>query len=625
MSRLLLATLLAVTGPDLAAEGLTDPAELEAFIDGVMAVHLETHHVAGATISIVKDGELFFAKGYGYADVEREKNVSAEQTLFRIGSVSKLFTWTAVMQLVEQGKLDLNEDVNSYLGTLRVPDTYPEPVTLAHLMTHTPGFEDHVIGLFARSPDRLLPLGQLLAQEMPARVRPPGQLASYSNHGTGIAAYIVEQVAGVPWAQYIEDRILKPLDMNHTTVRQPIPAELSAGMSVGYRHVGGSFEPGEFEYVPVAPAGALSASATDMAKFMIAHLQGGRYRDTRILEEATARRMQTRLFSHDPRLNGMLHGFYEMNRNGQKILGHSGDTFLFHSHMALFPEHDVGLSVSYNSLDGGKARGELFDAFLDRYYPAPERREDAAAAPRQGLQRFTGSYGAIRRSYTSLAKLAGLIFVVRISRTEDGLLSIQGPGIDPSRWIQLEPLLFREVDDKHTLTFREDDRGQITHLFLGNRPFIAFEKLPTRASPGLHYTLLGSSTVLFLSALLLWPIQAWRRRRRADAEATPSLARTARLVAWVMSALSLTFLVALAVFLREPTEIAFGIPVSVTLLLWLPVVGTILLVGCLALTLLAWRRGLWSFAGRLHYSLLSVAGLSFTWCLNYWNLLGFHY
>ena len=238
--------------PAPAPGGLTDPAELEAFLDGVVAAQKESSHVAGMTVAVVADGRLFFAKGYGMADRAAGRKVDPEKTLFRVGSVSKLFTWTAVMQLVDQGKLDLKADVNRYLAgsPVRVPDTYPQPVTLTHLLTHTPGFEDVVIGLFGRSPASLRPLGELLRDEMPARVRPPGVLSAYSNHGTALAGYIVERVSGVRYEQYIEKQILEPLGMAHTTVRQPVPKALEPDLAVGYRYADGEHKPEAFEYDP---------------------------------------------------------------------------------------------------------------------------------------------------------------------------------------------------------------------------------------------------------------------------------------------------------------------------------------------------------------------------------------
>jgi len=305
---------------------------------------LRDHHIAGATISVVVEDKPFCARGYGYADVAAKKPVSAEATMFRIGSVSKLFTWTAVMQLAEQGKLDLDADVNKYLTDFKVPETYSKPITLKHLMSHTPGFEDHFIGLFAHSPDKMAPLGEILAHDLPARVRAPGQLASYSNHGTALAGYIVSQVAGVPWEDYIEKNILEPLQMHHTSVRQPPEDKLPADMSKGYKFTHGKFQEEGFEYVPAAPAGSMASSAGDMAKFMIAHLQNGRYDSARILKEESARQMRETLFTHDNRLQGMAYGFMRATYNGEHIVHHGGDTFWFHSFFVMLPDRGAGFS-----------------------------------------------------------------------------------------------------------------------------------------------------------------------------------------------------------------------------------------------------------------------------------------
>jgi len=230
-------------------QGPTDRAELEAFLDGIMVAHMESYHIAGATLAVVKDGEVFFAKGYGYADIKEKKPVDPEKALFRPGSVSKLFTWTAVMQLVEQDKLDLKADINIYLKDFKIPDTYPEPITMIHLLTHTPGFEDVINEMGARRPEDLVPLAEFLARKMPARVLPPGKLTSYSNYGTALAGYIVEKISGLPFEDYIDENIFKLLDMQQSTFRQPLPSHLADDMSVGYAYKDGLFKAGGFEYI----------------------------------------------------------------------------------------------------------------------------------------------------------------------------------------------------------------------------------------------------------------------------------------------------------------------------------------------------------------------------------------
>ena len=356
--------------PPPAPQGPSDPKELEAFIDGIMSAHLEGNHIAGATISVVKDGQLFFTRGYGYANFKSKSPVLPDRTMFRPGSVSKLFTWTAVMQLYEQGKLDLNADVNTYLKEFLIPATFPQPITLNNLLSHTPGFEERGTGMAARKPEDLMPLGKWLAANMPARVRPPGELTSYSNYGTSLAGYIVGVVSGIPFEQYIEENIFKPLGIEHSTFRQPLPEALAANMSTGYTYKNGAFKEEKFELLNgMAPAGALSACATDMARFMIAHLQNGAYGDARILKEETARFMHSRLFGHDPRINGNAHGFWEFAYNDLHLIEHGGDTIYFHSQLALIPDKNVGWFISYNT-SPGESREQLFHALLNRFYPA---------------------------------------------------------------------------------------------------------------------------------------------------------------------------------------------------------------------------------------------------------------
>ena len=287
------ASALPLNASNISASGPIDPKELEAFMDGTVNTELKAHHIPGATVAVVKDGKIIFAKGYGYADISKRKAVVANQTLFRVGSVSKLFIWTAVMQLAEQGKLDLDADVNIYLKDFQIPATYPRPITLKDLMTHTPGFEDLATGgrLFVRNETDVIPLGENLKDKMPARVRPPGEFTAYSNYGSALAAYIVEQVSGMPFDKYVEEEILLPLNMNSSSFQQPLPPRLASNMSNGYLYSNNAYTVEPFEYVQVWPAGSLSSTSEDMAKFMIAHLQNGRYGNSRILQEATAQRM----------------------------------------------------------------------------------------------------------------------------------------------------------------------------------------------------------------------------------------------------------------------------------------------------------------------------------------------
>ncbi len=606
------------------SQGPTNPAELEAFIDGIMAVHLETDHVAGATIAVVKDGKLFFAKGYGWADLENKKPVLADRTMFRPGSVSKLFTWTAVMQLYEQGKIDLDADVNTYLKDFKIPATYPQPITMKHLLSHTPGFEDSSTGLFARTVKDISPLGQWLAAHRPARVRPPGELTSYSNYSTALAGHIVELIAGIPFGDYIEQNIFKPLAMEHSSFREPLPAALAPDMSVAYTFKNGLLKAEDFELVNgIYPAGSLSACATDMANFMIAHLQNGKFGEQRILKEETAKFMHARLFAHDPRVAGNAHGFWEADYNGLHLIEHGGDTLYFHSQLALIPEKNLGWFVSYNT-PNGPAREELFKAFLDRYFPPAAPRAEPQASPDSAkrLKQVCGTYGVTRGSYTTYEKLASLMTSINASPTKEGNLLLSGERVGARQYVEIEPLVFQQLEGRDKIVFKADARGRITHAFSDGIPHMALVKLVWHQTPAFHYFLLGFCVFFFITAVLGWPLAALSRifcRRKCEGVAAP---KAARWLAGVMSGLFVAFLLCVLGAVSNEKELMAGVPPLLKFGLALPLLAALLGIGVFFYLLKAWRKAYWTRCHRLHYTLVFAAALVFIWFLNYWNLLG---
>lgn len=613
----------AESAPPQAPQGPSDPKELEAFIDGIMAVHLEGNRIAGATISVVKDGQIFLAKGYGYSNFKSKAPVLPDRTMFRPGSVSKLFTWTAVMQLYEQGKLNLEADINSYLKEFQIPATFPQPITLNHLLAHTPGFEERATGMAARKPEDLMPLGKWLAANMPARIRPAGELTSYSNYGTSLAGYIVEVVSGIPFEQYIEENIFKPLGIEHSTFRQPLPEALAVNMSTGYTYKNAAFKEEEFELLNgMAPAGALSACATDMARFMIAHLQNGAYCDARILQEDTARFMHSRLFGHDPRINGNAHGFWEFGYNDVQLIEHGGDTAHFHSQLALIPDKNVGWFVSYNTIPGG-SREQFFHAFLNRFYPAssPLAELKPSEEARERLKKASGVYGVTRRSYTKYEKIASLLMQIKVTPTEEGTLLVNVPG-GVLQYAELEPLVFREVDGQSLLVFKEDDRGRVTVAFAGDTPHMALLKLNWYEKQMFQYLIIGLCVLLFVIAAIGWPLVALFRkicRRKIEGKPAP---RAARLLAGLMSGCFLVFLILLAAALSNPNEVMFGVPSLIKIALVFPLIGAALAVVTLGHTVLVWAKKYWYGCRRLTYTLVLLAAVVFLWVLHFYNLLG---
>jgi len=483
--------------------------DVVAFLDGVVPTQLKVNDIAGATVVIVKDGKVLAARGYGYADVEKKKPVSPD-TLFRPGSVSKLFTWTAVMQLFEQGKLDLDRDVNTYLD-FKIPDAFDKPITLKNIMTHSAGFEEQIKDLF--SPDATkLNLGEYVKSHIPKRIFPPGTVPAYSNYATALAGYIVERVSGKPFSEYVTDNIMKPLGMTRSTFVQPLPAELSPLMSNGYQL--GSDPAKPFEIVSPFPAGSLSSSAADMAQFMLAHLQDGQLNNAQILKPETARMMHSRLLGLDDAANAMCYGFYEESRNGHRIIGHGGDTLYFHSDLHLVLDARVGFFVSYNSLGRGDTapRIMLWESFLDRYFPFSIPASSQVSTAKEDVKSISGVYMLSRKS-DSFLKTASLLGEFTVSANKDGFLEVGqllGTNGKPKMWEEVAPMRFRERNGQDLLIFKPDQSGRMQMIL--SYPFFIGERVGLFENRQILLPVAAVSGIIMLLTILIWPV-SWLVRR----------------------------------------------------------------------------------------------------------------
>jgi CubicO group peptidase (beta-lactamase class C family) len=620
-----------VSQPPVAVQAATGPhemtaADVETFLDGLVPLQINQDDIAGVTISVVKDGKLLFAKGYGYADVEKKKPVSPQETLFRPGSISKLFTWTAVMQLFEQGKLDLDRDVNEYLD-YKLPDAFGKPITLKNIMTHTPGFEEQIKDLFLT--DSTKPnLGQYLKTHIPARIYPPGTVPAYSNYATAVAGYIVERVSGRPFDEYVAENILKPLNMTRSTFTQPLPSDLAPLMSSGYRL--GSAEAGPFEVINAFPAGSLSSSATDMAQFMMAHLADGRLGNAQILKPETARLMHSRLFALDDAANAMCYGFYEESRNGHRIIGHGGDTIYFHSDLHLVLDQKLGFFVSYNSAgrsSGGSGRLNLWHAFLDRYYPHTATSATSATA-KDDAKAATGTYILSRRAETSFLKTASLISQFTVAPVGDGDIEIPqltGANGKPKRWQGVGPMTFLERDGQDKLIFKPDQSGRMQMVL--PYPFFIGERAGTLQSGKLLLIVLGVSLGLMLLTLILWPVAWGVRKHYGHTLELTSTERLLRIVVRIVFVLDLVFIGALfGLTMYGLTHLEIFSDQGNKWFRLIQIVGVLGAVGTLAVfvnMVLAWiskRRRIW---GKLQATIMLLACLGVLWFAFAGNLLRF--
>ncbi|GAB2582942.1 hypothetical protein GCM10027066_25450 [Dyella jejuensis] len=608
--------------------------DLGAFFDGLMPFALRRSDIAGGVVVVVKDGSVLFAKGYGYADLAQRTPVSPQATLFRPGSTSKLFTWTAVMQLVEQGRLNLDRDINDYLD-FKIPPYQGKPITLRNLMTHTPGFEDEARDLLPASIADV-DLQRYLKTHIPARIFPPGEIVAYSNYGCGLAGYIVQRISGERFDDYIGQHIFKPLDMAHSTFAQPLPPALAPLMAKGYKTAsGGVAQP--FELVDPAPAGAMSSSAMDMAHFMIAQLQDGHYGDTQILQPSTVQLMHSLQYTPAPGLNGFDLGFYQEDRNGLRIIGHGGDTVLFHSDLHLLLDQHVGIFMSFNSAGSPDAggtrmiRAAIFHDFLDRYFPYAPAAQPAWPSARQDAKRVAGWYQATRRNESALRMLY-MLAQTSVTAQADGTLAVSMLTDDagkPLHWREVGPLQYREVNGQDKLDFVTRPDGSIRYWATDYLPAIeVFQPVSTLRSLGGGGLLAGLALATLLVTVVTW-LAGWfvRRHYRVSLNVPAELLVTRQLSR--LGALALLVALLGWIVLIVAAGVNENLLLHGTAAPWmglLYVVGVIALVGVVAIvlnTVRAWlaRRGWWV---RLGETLLGLAALYLGWFILAFGLVSFN-
>lgn len=623
----------ATTNDASAPPELTDK-DLSGFFDGLLPFALQRGDVAGAVISVVKDGKVVFAKGYGYADLKTLAVPSPDTTLFRPGSTSKLFAWTAVMQLVEQGKLDLDRDVNGYLD-FTLPPLDGKPITLRDLMTHTPGFEESARGLITEVGTKQSTLGEYLKSHVPARIFPPGQIVAYSNYGCGVAGYIVERVSGQRFEDYVKQHIFAPLDMQHSTNDQPLQGSLAPLIASSYM-TASSGEAKSFEVVNPVPAGGMSSTAIDMAHFMIAQLEGGSYNGASILAPATVALMHTPQRTAAPGLNGFDLGFYQEDSHGQRIVGHAGDLDYFHTDLHLMLDAHVGFFISMNSAGNtggaGVIRAAMFRAFLDRYFPDKTPSPPTVASAKTDAARVAGWYQSSRRNESAMRPLY-LLTQIEMAAMPDDTITVSALTSDagvPIRWREVGPLSYREVNGSRKLSFVTDAQGDIRYWATdAEPPVFVFQPVTGLKALGSVRWLASLACLTVLVTLVLWPLGwAVRRHYRRPLALTATQRRT-RLLSR-LGALALFVGVFGWLLLLVVLSATNAVPlVQGTITPWLYVLyvlGVIGLIGAVAVvvhSVRAWiapRRGRWVLLGE---ALLALAAIYLAWFIVVFGLVSF--
>jgi CubicO group peptidase (beta-lactamase class C family) len=593
-----------------------DPEELENFLDEFVPENMERSHVPRLVIVVVQGDEILLSKGYGYADLENEIPMTT-QTALRAGSVSKSLTATAVIQLVEQGILDLDAPVSDYVTDLDLEDEFGSVSTVNQLLNHTGGYADTLVLSHSLDYEHWEPLGDVLSADLPQRAFPPGLVSSYSDWNFSLLGYAIEKVTGTSYEEAIADLLFKPLGMESSTYTQPLPEETYKNLAVGY---GWNYEKASYEIVPhdfvrMSPGVVLVTNGEDMGAYMRALLNGGSLNGNRILgDEALALLLERQSAAH-PYSRGNTYAFTELTVADRKVLYKDGNGIGFSSRVILMPDQDLGIFVSTNHRNLGEgmwvteaavmATRTLTTEILERFVPASKIEiPEVQPLPDRAnhIKRFTGHYQKAGISRSDFFKLEGLLDNVDVKNNGDGTVRI-GSGT----YIEVEPLVFQNVEYPTSfVVFIENQNGEVEFLTYGGTG--SYQKVPWYQSKNVQIVLLAAVLLISLSILIVWPLK-----------------RNGPWLAWVVSLLNLGFIAGVGLlFVPSVTDLLIffkTIPVSVKILFAFP-----WLIGLLSLSLpvfLArmWKDGNVTWWTKTHYILALFSAVLTVWLASFWNLM----
>ena len=608
----------AVLTPGVGKIGPLDAHALGLLVDTLLGRAVERDALPGAAVAIVQDGRVVLLRGYGFADVARRRPVDPERTIFRVGSVSKPLTAVAVMQLVERGRLRLDADVSPLLPDLGIEPAFPEPITVHHLLTHTAGLDTRLSGTAAPTEEGVRTLGEYLADDLPPRVRAPGRVVAYSNHGYSLLGHLVERLSGEEFADYMARRVFAPLGMTRSGFR--FGPDVRPEAAVGYEPARGGNVLAPPIHPHIVPAASMVTTAADMARFMIWQLEGSAGGVGAALADSTLRRMQARRFTAHAGIPGVAYGLFESYFRGQRLLFHSGGIHGYMAAVYLWPEQRVGLFVADNGYRADPILSVL-RTFMGRAFPYHSAVPFPPAGTRERTERVVGSYRLANHPRTSLEKAGGIRNpTLDAKRLADGSLSLFG-----LRMLEAVPGVYREIEGDETAAFEPLGGGGMrlttTYPWPGTE---TWERVPWWSTALPNQLLLGLTFLLSLGALLR-PVP-WRRRLPSFDRGAAPAALDARARALVRAVAALDLAVVLLPILGARSAGRAGLQYGVP---WQMDAGATLAIGCaLLLPLLAWlaieavRADRWSIGERIALGGLAAVQLLFVLQLHYWNLLG---
>ena len=602
--------------------GPQDPAELESFLDPILTSYFYKAHIPGAIFLLVKDGKIFFSKGYGYANLEKHIPAGSD-TVWRVVSLSKSVTAISVFQLVERGQLNLDEDVNQYLKGFKLPATFPQPVTVRELLNHTAGFDSDVDNFNTQTESATEPvsLDQFLQAHPPARILPPGKEFLYSNAAYDVAGALVEAISGETFANEVDSKLFQPLGMDHSSFQQPPPA--SAYLAQGYKRLRGKIQPIAFPLYLDPPSRALTTSASDMGRLMLTLLNGGELGTSQVLSPESLRTILSTSYTYGPDMAGSAYGFESIPWGGLKIFSKSGSGIGASSHLVLIPGANLGYFLAYNVEDDRTFRSVLLDRFLEHYFGRAMKTVQRNKMGSGSFEGLTGTYRSTSYSHTTAAKW------LRISWTDqprialhDGILMVQnGFHRTEKELIPVAPQVFATVGTNSDYVFVEGSNGQSVRLI--NNLFV-YEKVAWYDSDTLHFRILIFFFIIFALGTASFPVAGLLHRSHKPG--TPPI----RGILFFLSLISFLNVSSLGILMIVLKFADFRLqitnsPPSLVLLVSALLLAALLSLALPGLIYYGWKNGVLSRTSLTLLGFFSFISLCFIPWLNYWNLLGFRW
>ncbi|MFM1942739.1 MAG: hypothetical protein RI897_1721 [Verrucomicrobiota bacterium] len=600
-----------------------DPQQLRTFATQLITQAIEEDGIPGAAVAIVHRGKTIIQKGFGLANLKTQQPVQASNTLFRVASISKILTTLAVLQQADQGSLSLHDNINDYLTEFHVQPTFPEPVTLHHLLTHTAGFDVEFLKDGSLLPNSRIPLGDYLRLNEPQRLRPPGLFPTYDNYGFGLAGYVVQQTTDQPFAAHMKHSLLLPLGMNHSTFT--LDDQSRQHLAKGYWNKGARLEPYPADQVNLPPAAGLSATTTDMARLITALLGHPASGNHRVLPAALLAQLHQPQFEINPAVPGRCYGFNQVLIAGRKALRQTGRWPGYNSVLLLFPRHDLGLFLTYNLADHGSFRKHFTRAFAKKFVPknpAPPTLPPALASS-NSFHALAGTY--ITTRFPDKEPIIGQPLEIQITTSSRGILVNGTPFLPLSTNTFAHapnPTANNTIPAAERLTFLSQPENTTQYLITDRASYHRAQWWETRKA---GRWIVAFALTALLSALLHWPPAALLRWLRHLSHPKPiqlssALSRLLIITASLASLLLLTNLSA-TLLSQPPLNHLYGLPQPITnLLLWTPIIPA----ATAALTLTSiwvWTHSRWSILERSHFTLVTLALLLLSFELHQRNLL----